>query len=311
MSLHPVYIEKLHQLHEAAAPPLSEVPVELSRQMYRTMQPERPELVVHSVEDMNIPGSAGDIPVRIYRPSNSSDLPIALMYHGGGWVIGDLTTADGQSREICRNAQAIVISVDYRLAPENKYPAAVDDCYSALEWVHENAASIGGDSSRIAVVGDSAGGNLAAVVAQKAQDEEGPSICFQLLVYPVTDGSRFDTASYKQNAYGYMLTRDAMKWFWEQYADPDDRLKASASPLLADSLKGLPPAVVLTAEYDVLRDEGEAYGNRMKEAGVDVEIVRCEGMIHGFIGETNVVEPARKAIAQACGRLSSAFAGVK
>ena len=309
MSLHAVYIQRLKDIHEADAPPLSELPVEFSRQMYRTMQPERPDLVVESVEDRQITGPARTIPIRIYRPSKRPMLPIVLMYHGGGWVIGDLATADGQCREVCRNTNAIVVSVDYRLAPESKYPAAVEDCYAALTWVHDNAASIGGNANRIAVAGDSAGGNLAAVMAQKVRDENGPKLCFQLLVYPVTDGSRFDTQSYKQNAYGYMLTRDSMKWFWNQYATAEERLEAYASPLLAKSFADLPYAVILTAEYDVLRDEGEDYGNRMKAAGVNVEVTRVAGLIHGFIGDINVVEPAKEAIATACENLKSALHG--
>ena len=195
-----------------------------------------------------------------------------------------LTTVDGQCRHVCAGTGAIVVAVDYRLAPEHRFPAAAEDCYAALSWASESIGDYGGDASRIAVAGDSAGGNLAAVVAQMSRDREGPPIVCQLLVYPVIDGTNFDTSSYVENAIGFGLSRDDMKWFWDQYTDKSDRTNPYASPIHADTLKNLPPALVMTAEYDVLRDEGEAYGERLKAEGVDAEVIRYDGFIHGFFG---------------------------
>ncbi len=306
MPLHPEYELLLKQMAEVGGPALSEMPVEQGREMYRMMQPENPTLEVGSVQAQQIPGAAGDIPIRIYTPHGEGPSPIVLMFHGGGWVIGDLVTADAQSREVCRGADAIVISVDYRLAPEHKFPAAADDCFAALKWAYANAQHFGGDSTRLAVAGDSAGGNLAAVVAQMAK-EAGPDLRFQLLVYPATDGSRFDTESYIANAEGYMLTLDSMRWFWDHYADTKQRLDPRASPLLAKDLSGLPPAMIMTAEYDPLRDEGEAYGARLANAGVTVETVRFDGFIHGFFAQTQTVSATRPAMQKACDALKSAL----
>ena len=306
MPLHPEYEALLKQMAEVGGPNLSDMPVDQGREMYRMMQPENPALVVGGVHDRKIPGPASDIPIRIYTPNGDRPFPIVLMFHGGGWVIGDLVTADAQSREVCRGAEAIVISVDYRLAPEHKFPAAADDCFTALNWAHENVENFGGDSNRLAVAGDSAGGTLSAVVAQMAK-EAGPDLRFQLLVYPATDGSRFDTESYISNADGYMLTLDSMKWFWDLYADAEQRLDPRASPLLANDLSGLPPALVMTAEYDPLRDEGEAYGARLAEAGVAVEIIRCDGFIHGVFAQTQTVSATRPAMQKACDALKSAL----
>ena len=306
MPLHPEYELLLKQMAEVGGPALSEMPVEQGREMYRMMQPENPTLEVGSVQAQQIPGAAGDIPIRIYTPDGEGPSPIVLMFHGGGWVIGDLVTADAQSREVCRGADAIVISVDYRLAPEHKFPAAADDCFAALKRAYANAQHFGGDSTRLAVAGDSAGGNLAAVVAQMAK-EAGPDLRFQLLVYPATDGSRFDTESYIANADGYMLTLDSMRWFWDHYADAEQRLDPRASPLLAKDLSGLPPAMIMTAEYDPLRDEGEAYGARLANAGVIVETIRYDGFIHGFFAQTQTVSATRPAMQKACDALKSAL----
>lgn len=304
MPLIPAYFEKLKALNELDSPPLREVPVELIRQMFRNMQPERPEVAVESIEDVSIAANSYQLPVRLYRPSAKKDLPVVLMYHGGGWVIGDLTTVDAQCRHVCSGTGAIVAAVDYRLAPEHRFPTAAEDCYAALLWVSESIEEYGGDSSRIAVAGDSAGGNLAAVVAQMSRDRSGPSICFQLLVYPVIDGTTFDTRSYAENAEGFGLSRDDMAWFWDQYSDRQERANPYASPICAESLSGLPPALVMTAEYDVLRDEGEAYGERLKEDGVDAQVVRYDGYIHGFFSETDTIPDTRKAMDRACSMLT-------
>ena len=304
MPLNPSYDDMLRQLAALDGPSLAEVPVEVGREMFRAMQTPAPELEVAAVTDI----AAGGVPARVYRPHGDGPFPVVMMFHGGGWVIGDLETADGQCREVCRGVDAVVISVDYRLAPEHRFPAAAEDCYSATRWAVEHAGVHDGNPGSLAVAGDSAGGNLAAVVAQMARDRGGPSIAFQLLVYPVTDGVNFDTASYRDNAEGFLLTAEAMHWFWDHYVPaPDDRRNPYASPLLASDLSGLPPALVMTAEYDPLRDEGEAYGRALARAGVDAEVIRYDGFIHGFFAHTRTVDATRGAMADACAALRGAF----
>lgn len=262
---------------------------------------------VARVENRTVPGPDGDIPVRIYWPEASGPLPILVYYHGGGWVIGDLDGSDPVCRAVTNLAECIVVSVDYRLAPEHKFPAAAEDAFACAQWVAENAASLGGDPDRIAVGGDSAGGNLAAVVALMARDQSGPKLVYQLLVYPVTDYD-FGTASYAENAEGYLLTTDMMRWFWGHYLrDESDGRSHLASPLAADDLAGLPPAFVMTAEFDPLRDEGEAYAKRLEEAGVPVECIRYDGLIHGFYGMFAAIDRAREALKDSTERLRAAF----
>lgn len=304
MPLNPEYQAMLEQMAQLEGPPLVDLPVEAGRQMYRTMQPEAPEIGVGTVLDTDADG----VPVRIYQPVGEGPFPVVMMFHGGGWVIGDLTTADGQSREVCRQTEAIVVSVDYRLAPEHPFPAAADDCYAATLWAAQSARRYGGDPSRLALAGDSAGGNLAAVVAQMIRDKGGPAVAFQLLVYPVTDGVNFNTPSYHENGQDYMLTAESMHWFWNHYApNAEDRHNPYASPLLAGNLADLPAALVMTAEYDPLRDEGEAYADKLAEAGVEVEVVRCDGLIHGFFGQARTVQAAVAPMARACGALKAAL----
>ena len=304
MPLKPGYEEMLRQLADIGGPALTEMPVETARAMFRAMQGDAPEVEVGTVTQIK----AGGVPARIYRPIGSGPFPVVMMFHGGGWVIGDLDTADCQSREVCAGAGAVVISVDYRLAPEHRFPAAAEDCYSAVLWAADNASAYDGDTSSLAVAGDSAGGNLAAVVAQMARDRRGPAIAFQLLVYPVTDGIDFGRASYRDNAEGYLLTAEAMHWFWDHYAPtPDDRRHPYASPLLADDLSGLPPTLVMTAEYDPLRDEGEDYARALARAGVDARFVRYDGFIHGFFAHTRTIDDTREAMSDACAALRAAF----
>ncbi len=263
---------------------------------------------VAKVENMAVAGPGGALPVRIYTPAGNGPFPVLVFFHGGGWVIGDLETPDGTCRALANGAGCVVVSVDYRLAPENKFPAAPQDTYAATQWVAANAASIHVDPARIAVGGDSAGGNLAAVTAQMARDRGGPRLVFQLLVYPVIDGA-CDTASYRDNAEGYLLTKDMMRWFWNHYVrDAEDLFNPIASPLRARSLKGLPPALVQTAEFDPLRDEGEAYAAQLKQVGVPVRLTRYNGMIHGFFGMASVMDRAKTAIDEAGAALRSAFA---
>ena len=250
---------------------------------FMALAPRPPGEEVAAVEDRTIALNGENIAVRIYRPANDSKVhPALVWFHGGGWVIGNLDSADGASRMLTNASGCVVVSVDYRLAPEHKFPAAADDCYAATQWVIEHAEELGVDASKVAVGGDSAGGNLAAVVAQMAKEAGGPAIAYQALVYPVTNFS-FATASYKDNAEGYLLTRASMEWFWGHYlGNEGDGGHVKASPLLCADLSGLPPAIVITAEYDPLRDEGEAYAEALKKAGVAVEQKRYDGQIHGF-----------------------------
>ena len=248
-------------------------------------------LPVHCVDDQ----VAAGVPVRVYWPSAATDLPILVWLHGGGWVIGSVETHDFICRQLCNDTGAIVVSVDYRLAPEHKFPAAVDDCVAAWRWVNEHAADLGGDPDRIALGGDSAGGNLAAVVSLVAREERLPAPSLQLLVYPVTD-YEFESASMVDNAEGYFLETEGMRWFWGHYRtceeDCDDW---RFSPLRASDHAGLPRAVVITAEFDPLRDQGEAYGRVLQQAGVDVEVLRVDGVFHGFFGMHLFLEPAQQA----------------
>jgi acetyl esterase len=279
----------------------------LLRQLFDGMLPPGPDEPVAAVEDRRIPGPAGEIPVRIYRGVERTPLPVLTYYHGGGFVIGSLDTHDATCRALAREAECLVVSVGYRLAPEHPYPAAPEDCYAAARWIAEQGEELGADPRRIAVGGDSAGGNLDAVVALMARERGGPHLLHQLLIYPVTDCA-FDTPSYRENAEGYLLTRDMMQWFWEQYlAHPEDAHAPFASPLRAKDLSGLPPATVITAEHDPLRDEGRAYAARLHEAGVAVEERLYEGMFHGFFGMRALIERAGDAMAQATGALLRSF----
>ena len=264
---------------------------------------------VANVENRTIPGPAGEIPVRVYRPESAAPLPVLVYFHGGGWVIGNIDTHDPLCRHLANAVGCVVVSVDYRLAPEHPYPAAIEDAYAATAWVAENAALIGGDPRRIAVGGDSAGGNLSAAVSLMARDKGRPSLVFQLLVYPVTDVPGTDYPSYRENGAGYFLTADMMHWFWNHYCGA----KANVAdpylcPVRAKDVAKAPPAFVVTAEFDPLRDEGEAYARRLREAGVPVELKRYPGMIHGFFGMGALLAGARQATAEAAAALRSAFA---
>ncbi len=285
----------LAHIAEEGAPELYEMAIAESRSMYREMQPDLPEIVVHSVEDLMIDGPDSSIPVRIYRPS-AAPAPVHLHFHGGGWVIGDLETHDRDCREICVGADCIVVAVDYRLAPEHIFPAAPEDCYAALCWAAANLDSLSALPGAVSVGGDSAGGNLAAAVALMARDRSGPAIAMQLLIYPVTDAT-MESGSYRDNANGYLLSRTMMSWFWDHYC-PDLALRADplASPITAEDLIGLPPALIMTAEFDPLRDEGEAYAERLIAAGVEVEVRRFDGLVHGFFSQAGVIEAAREGI---------------
>ena len=266
-----------------------------------------PESVAR-IENRTVPGPAGQIPVRIYTPVGTAPFPVLVYFHGGGWVIGNLDTHDGICRSLANRVGCLVVSVDYRLAPEHPFPAAPEDCYAATRWLAEHAGSLGGDKGRIAVGGDSAGGNLAAVVALMARDRGGPKLAFQLLVYPATD-TDFETRSYRENSEGYFLTRADMVWFWNHYAPRDeDRRNPYAAPLRAASLRGLPPALVITAEFDPLCDDGNAYAARLREDGVPVRLSQQDGLIHGFFQMGAVIDRGRASVDEASRALKDAFA---
>ena len=274
---------------------------EVRRVAAANRRPVADPVQVSSVENRKIDGPAGPIPIRIYTPPPGDTPPaIVVFLHGGGWVICDLESHDRHARMIATGAGAVVVSVDYRLAPEHRFPAALDDAYAALGWTAAHAAELGADAARLAVAGDSAGGNLAAAVAIAARDRGGPPIAFQLLVYPVTD-HRFDTTSYRDNGTGeWFLTEQHMRWYWDQYLGPGgDGTDPLASVLRAD-LHDLPPAFVMTGEHDPLRDEGEAYAAALRAAGVDVDSHRATGMFHGFFCLDDVLpdaaDPTRVAI---------------
>jgi acetyl esterase/lipase len=245
--------------------------------------------------------------VRVYSPAGHGPHPVLVFYHGGGWVIGDLYTHDGICRSLVNAAGCAVASVDYRLAPEFKYPTPVEDSYAGLQWVAANGARLGLDPARIAVGGDSAGGNLAAVMALLARDRRGPRLALQVLVYPATSYD-FTTASYRENATGYLLTTEDMRWFWRHYLSREEQgREPNASPLLAKSLADLPPALVITAGCDPLRDEGEAYATRLREAGVSVTITQYPGMFHGFVRMTRILDQSRAVLGEIAGALRKAL----
>jgi acetyl esterase len=298
----------LDQLNALGQQPLSAMPVAEARRAMDILASMRVEpAAVRSAVDRRIPGPAGEIPVRIYTPSAPAPLPLLVYFHGGGWVLGGLDTHDSTCRELASGAGCVVVSVDYRLAPEHKFPAAAEDCYAATQWAAAHAAELGADAKRLAVGGDSAGGNLAAVVAQMARDRGGPALVFQLLIYPVISAT-FDTASYRDNAEGYLLTAGDMRWFWNHYlGTPADGANPYAAPLCAPTLAGLSPALVITAEFDPLRDEGELYAHRLEEAGVPARLTRYDGMIHGFFGMGHMMDKAKAAVQEACANLRLVF----
>ncbi|HEX2049618.1 MAG TPA: alpha/beta hydrolase [Actinomycetota bacterium] len=262
---------------------------------------------VGAVEQHVAPGPHGDVPVRVYRPVSDDLVPALVFFHGGGWVVGDTDAADVSLRALCNRSSCAIASVDYRLSPEHKFPVPLDDCFAATEWVASSGAELGVDATRLAVGGDSAGGNLAAAVTLLARERGGPAVAFQMLIYPVTNHD-FDTESYVTNAEGYGLTRAGMQWYWECYlADPADAASPLASPLRAGDLSGLPPALVVTAEYDPLRDEGKAYAARLREAGVAVTLSRYEGHIHGFFRLGGVIDATHDLVDECARELRKAL----
>jgi len=310
MPPHPQVQALLDQMAAATASRIGPVTVADMRAGMVAMIPLANSPEVGAVEDLEVPTSRGPVPVRLYRPPAPGDIPLPLLLwlHGGGFVGGDLRTADPTARDLCVQGAALVASVDYPLAPEHPFPAAPEACAEVSAWLVDHAPSIGADPERVAIGGDSAGGNLAAVCAQSARRAGRPAFSMQLLVYPVTDflGSH---PSVQENAQGYLLTSDTMAWIAERYlpggVDPREPL---VSPLYAPDLSGLPPAYIVTAELDPLRDEGEAYGRALEQAGVAVDVIRYDGMVHGFFAMTAVLDVARQALSAAARALQAAWA---
>ena len=312
--LHPQARALLDLIEQRGVPPTHTLTPSDARRMYlerRTFTQPAPPAVA-AVRELAAEGPHGAIPLRLYRPLGSSPdaaLPALVYFHGGGWVIGDLDTHDVLCRELANGAGCAVVAVDYRLAPEFAFPHAVDDCLAATAWVHRNAAALAIDAARIAVGGDSAGGNLAAVVAQLARGAGELPLAFQLLIYPATD-QRLGQASHQTNGEGYLLTRESIAYYMGHYLpDPADRLDPRASPLLREDLGGLPPALVLTAGYDPLRDEGLDYAKALGDAGNRVSCVCFERQIHGFVPMGKVLDEANTAVALCAAELRRALAG--
>jgi acetyl esterase len=262
---------------------------------------------VAEVKDGSLPGPHGAIPTRTYVPDRPRPMPGLVFLHGGGWVRGSLQTHDVLCRALANDVGCVVVSVDYRMAPEHKFPAAIDDCFAATQWIAEHASELDIDPGRIAVAGDSAGGNLTAAVTLLAR-AAGPRLAYQVLLYPVTDYN-LDTPSYMRNAAGFMLTREAMRYYWRHYLrDESDAQDERASPLRATDFAGLPPALVITAEFDPLLDEGRAYADRLRSAGVPVTYSEYAGMIHGFLTSAGVLDQGQHAVAETAAALRAAFA---
>jgi len=303
----------LDALAAKGGPQIYERSVEDARGVLSSAQAGDVSKLPADIEDRTIPGGLNSqVAIRIVRPKGSTGaLPVVMYFHGGGWVLGDTETHDRLIREIAQGANAAVVFVNYSRPPAARYPVAIEEAYDATRWVSEHGTTLNVDPSRLAVAGDSVGGNMAAAVTLLAKEREGPRIQFQVLFYPVTDAA-FDTPSYRQFARGYFLTREAMKWFWNHYA-PEVAIRAqpTASPLRAtlEQLRGLPPALVINGECDVLRDEGEAYARKLLQAGVPVTALRYLGTIHDFVMLNVITETpaARAAIAQANDTLRQVF----
>ena len=304
MPLHPIIQSALDAAE--GVPAYYELPIAQARAQAKMAYPVNPAPVpVGAVRNLHIPGPAGSMPVRLYTPEGPGPHPLVVFFHGSGFVLLDLDTHDDICRRLCAGANCLVASVDYRLAPEHKFPAAPDDCLAATRWLAANAREIGADAARMAVAGDSAGGCLAAVTALRIRDEGGPALSGQLLFYPVTDYPAMPKASWRRFGTGYGLTSQGMCWFWRQYlGDLSAANHHHASPLRMSTPVGLPGACVLTAEYDVLHDEGEAFAQLLRQAGVAAVSRSYAGMNHGFLKYAGVLKEADSAVQDACSWLS-------
>lgn len=307
MPLDPQAQAVLDMMAAAGLPPYEQISVEEARARYNASQlGGKPEPVAR-VEDQQISGPEGPLRIRLYTPEGTGPFPVLVYFHGGGWVLGNIEGSDTLCRALTNAANCVVVSVDYHLAPEYKFPVPAEDCYAATQWVASNTAAFNGDETRIAVGGDSAGGNLAAAVCQMARDRSGPNLVYQLLIYPIT-GYIPNTPSYQENGEHYYLTRAGMVWFWNHYLGNEEGGKNPyAAPLQAQNLNGLPSTMVITAEYDPLRDEGELYANHLQEAGIPTTVIRYPGMIHGFVRMGGAIDQSKKAIDDIAQQLRLAF----
>jgi acetyl esterase len=260
-----------------------------------------PDEVLHEVKEIRIPVSGGDnITLRTYRATPETNLPLIVYFHGGGWVQGNLNTHDNSCRRLAKHNNAVVVSVDYRLAPEHPFPIPGEDCYTSACWAVENARSLGADPDKLIVMGDSAGGNMAAVVALKARDRNGPRIAMQVLIYPTLDAT-LSMPSVHRLGKGYLLTEEMMYWYRDHYCGNEpDKTQPYLSPVLAPDLYDLPPALIITAEFDPLKDDGELYAKRLKEAGNQVIFTEYKGMVHAFFAMPRLLKATRIAEAQIC-----------
>ena len=302
--------ELLKRLAAKGAPPITELTPEEARTVRNPLFVELggPPEDVAGVQDRNIPGPTGDISIRIYTPQGSGDFPILVYFHGGGWVIGNLDTHDCLCRGLANAASCVVVAVDYGLSPENKFPGPLEDGYEATKWVAEHAGEFRGDPARIAVGGDSAGGNMATVVCLMAREQGGPSLMHQLLIYPAVDLLSMDTASYRDHGEGYLLTAAGMVYYRDHYLrNEEDRKNPYASPILEKDLSQLPPATVVTPLLDLLADEGKVYAERLKDAGVPVTCLVYDQMIHAFLNCLGELDMAKKSVLEMGALLKKAF----
>jgi len=307
---HPQVQVLLDMLDERNTPPTYGTTPEVAREQYLALTEMMDPDEVGDTENFAIEGPAGAIPVRAYVPEGEGPFPVLVYYHGGGWVIGDLDTHENVCTALCARSETVVLSVDYRLAPENPFPAAVEDAYATAEWAAEFAGDISGDPGRVAVGGDSAGGNLTAAVTLMAKDQDGPDLSHQLLIYPaVASPAVHEFDSHEENAEGYFLERDSMDWFYERYVESEAHARNEyLAPLLTRDLSDLPPATVVTAGFDPLHDEGAEYAERLEAAGVDVEHRNFEGMIHGFAQMMEMVDGGEEAIDFLAAELAASLA---
>jgi acetyl esterase/lipase len=309
MPIDPQVEALLDEIAALGAPPIHELSVTEAREVAEGMVVMAGDPIeVGSVRDITVPVDGGEIGARVYTPEGAGPHPIVMFFHGGGWVICSLDSHDNVARAICRDAAALVVSVDYRMAPEFRFPTAANDCFAATRWVADNAASLSGDAGRLAVCGDSAGGNLSAVVSQMARDAGGPALTFAALIYPAVDMTA-QGGSLVENAKGYFLEREGMEWFANHYVSNEQRADPLASPLLHADLSGLPPCFITTCEFDPLRDEGEAYGSALRASGVHAENKRYEGLIHGAVNMAGLLDGGRQMIADVADRLRTALHG--
>lgn len=294
----------------AGLPRLEELSVaDARKQVERRIPVNLPTLPVAAVSNRTVRGPDGNLALRIYTPNGNGPFPLMVFFHGSGFVLCSLDTHDGVCRNLCSAGECVVVSVDYRLAPEHQFPAGPNDCYAATKWAAEHALELKADPRRIVIAGDSAGGNIVAVTALMIRDKGGPVLRGQLMIYPVTDYFNSGHSSYKENAEGYGLTAAGMQWFWGHYLSNESEAENPyVSPLRAKDLRGLPPALIITAEYDVLRDEGEHYGERLAEAGVPTKVSRYNGMNHGFFNMYGIVDKAKEALEECATWLRARFA---